>query len=210
MRCWDPPLLPPLIPRGSCPPPRNWLSRTLPWVPRPGIEFGLGLADPGEAQPVQRVPTLALFRPRPVPTHLSAGITALDPRPALSVGGRHGGCWDGDEGRLSQRPPLWSSPQNARLSTARPVSATTSAPSVRRACTCTRAAATQPAPRAPQLPTAPWSAAVLVRRVGTAGRGSRTPGGGQARESVAGALSRESSPQTTLWGFSQDSPALWA
>lgn len=105
--------------------------------------------------------------------------------------------------RLNLRPPLSSSPQNARLSTARPASATTSAPSVRRACTCTRDAATRPVPRALQLPTAPWSAVVLVRQapwvLWAEGPGPLEKGGVRVR---SGALSRENLPCNHPLGFS--------
>lgn len=119
----------------------------------------------------------------------SAVVTAPDPVPSCVAGCGWVGSGDGDERmcplEAEPEPPVWSSPQNARLSTARPASATTSAPSVRRACTCTRAAATRPVLRALQRPTAPWSAAVLVG-VGGAAEGPDPRGRGTARRSEQG------------------------
>lgn len=146
-------------------------------------------------------------------------VPALSHCPALSVGGpgRVGvkmGTWGSVYSRLSQMPPLWSSPQNARLSIARPASATTSVPSVRRACTCTRAAATQTVPRALQLPMAPQNAAVLVRHHGRCDQRVQGPRRRAARECGLGAVQRKltapSPATTTLWGFSQDFSALGA
>lgn len=82
---------------------------------------------------------------------------------------------------VSQRPPIWPSPQSARLSTVRPASATTSAPSVRKACTCIRAVAIRPVPRAQRPPTAPWSAAVLVSLWGCYGPRGLGPREGAGR-----------------------------
>lgn len=82
---------------------------------------------------------------------------------------------------VSQRPPIWPSPQSARLSTVRPASATTSAPSVRKACTCIRAVAIRPVPRARRPPTAPWSAAVLVSLRGCYGPRGLGPWEGAGR-----------------------------
>lgn len=95
-------------------------------------------------------------------------------------------------------PPVRPSPQNARLSTARPASATTSAPSVRRACTCIKAAATPPVPRALRLQTAPWSAAALVSRQGL---GQKR--GGPPQRAWAGlcAVAHDDHPPEFLWGL---------
>lgn len=48
------------------------------------------------------------------------------------------------------------------------------------------------------------------RRVGTAGRGSGTPGGGRPGRVWLGHCPERAYPTTTLWGLSQDFPALWA
>lgn len=151
-------------PGGSRPPPLKAALLGLTVVPEPGIGFGVALAD-GPSQSC-RVATLASSA-HPVlafpPSEDSPAVMAAPGQgPDLRVGGsclQAGGHWDQ---AVSQRPPIWPSPQSARLSTVRPASATTSAPSVRRACTCTRAAAIRPVQRARRPPTAPWSAAVLV------------------------------------------------
>lgn len=124
--------------------------------------------------------------------------------PELGGGGcpQAGGHWDQ---AVSQRPPIWPSPQSARLSTVRPASATTSAPSVRRACTCTRAAAIRPVPRARRPPTAPWSAAVLVSlQGGPVGPEGWDPGEEQGEPTY---LPTRTPPPTAL-GF-QGLSALW-
>lgn len=52
--------------------------------------------------------------------------------------------------------------QNAKLRTVSPVSVETFAQNVRKVCICTKGDVTSHAPKATLLPTAPWSAAVLV------------------------------------------------
>lgn len=112
--------------------------------------------------------------------------------------------------------------QNARLSTVRPASATTSAPSVRRACTCTRAAAIQPVPRAPQQPTAPWSAAALVRsgcqrqrahspeqRAGWKSQRLMAQGEGEEQDRVRGRGKRKLSFSNLLLGILSQWPEVW-
>lgn len=53
-------------------------------------------------------------------------------------------------------------PQNAKLRTVSPVSVETFAQNVRKVCICTKGGVMSHAPKATLLPTAPWSAAVLV------------------------------------------------
>ena len=125
------------------------------------------------------------------------------------------GGWAQDEGRgLSGAepeppPPVWPSPQNARLSTARPASATTSAPSVRRACTCTKAAATLPVPRALRLQTAPWSAAARVSRKVRAREGAGRVGGCRLQRRAWAGLRAEKAHDDHPLSFSGDFYALW-
>jgi hypothetical protein len=159
-------------PRGSPPPLKPTLLGL--WVPGPGTGFRFGLADGAKSLrqppksataasvPYPVLPLSLLSLPSKDPSNHSSRPRFQSPYGWIWVGGHWGMGMRGCAHSGLSQTPVWSCPQDARLSTARPASATTSAPSVRKACTCTRAAAIQPVLRAPLRPTAPWSAAVLV------------------------------------------------
>lgn len=174
MKCWDPPHLPPLISS----PLKLALLPPAPGLQGLGLGWGWGLAEWQASQPAGKRDCFSplsshalVFHSCHLPPILLCHNSSSSLGPDLCGWVWMGGLWAwwlrGGELSISILP----CPQNARSSTARPASAIISAPSVRRACICTRAAAIPPVPRALRLPTAPWSAAALVRR----GKARRVP-----------------------------------